>query len=158
MVPSSVITIAADGEHLTCSGFSISEIICLGNFEFITNYFGGLSLSPRRGDSSTAFMGSTHSGTPSSRRAIREDSAEGFLMTSSGEGGFGLPSPKRRGTGAPPAPVTTTPWMENAPVTQAAMTIPPWTTVLWPDTSIPFEQCHTHQGAASVGPCSATHR
>jgi hypothetical protein len=36
MVPSSVI---ADGEHLMCGGFSLSETICLGNFEFIANYF-----------------------------------------------------------------------------------------------------------------------
>jgi hypothetical protein len=46
MVPSSTITIAADGEHLTCGGFSLGETICLGNFEFITDYFNGLSLSP----------------------------------------------------------------------------------------------------------------
>jgi hypothetical protein len=36
MVPSSVI---ADGEHLMCGGFSLSETICLGNFKFIANYF-----------------------------------------------------------------------------------------------------------------------
>jgi hypothetical protein len=46
MVPSSVITVAADSERLTCGGFPISETICLGNFEFITDYIGGLSLSP----------------------------------------------------------------------------------------------------------------
>jgi hypothetical protein len=46
MVPSSTITVAADGECLTCGGFSLSEIVHLGNFEFIVNYFGGLSLSP----------------------------------------------------------------------------------------------------------------
>jgi hypothetical protein len=46
MVPSSVITSAADGECLTCGGFSLGEPIHLGNFEFITAYFGGLSLCP----------------------------------------------------------------------------------------------------------------
>jgi hypothetical protein len=54
-----------------------------------------------------------------------EDSAEEFLMALSGEGGFGLPSPRRHNVGAPPAPVTTTPWTENAPTTQAMMTVPP---------------------------------
>jgi hypothetical protein len=62
MVPSSVIIVAADGEHLTCSGFSLSETVHLGNFEFITDYFDDLSLSPRRGDIGVAFMGSTRSG------------------------------------------------------------------------------------------------
>jgi hypothetical protein len=46
---------------LTCGGFSLGVTVRLGNFEFIANYFGGLSLSHRRGDSGTAFMGSTHS-------------------------------------------------------------------------------------------------
>jgi hypothetical protein len=32
---------------------------------------------------------------------------------SSGEGSFGLPSPRRRDTGASFAPVTTTPWLED---------------------------------------------
>jgi hypothetical protein len=46
MVPSSMITIAADGERLTCGGFSLGETIHLGNFELIADYFGSLSLSP----------------------------------------------------------------------------------------------------------------
>jgi hypothetical protein len=33
-----------------CSGFSLGETVYLGSFEFITDYFGGLSLSPRRSD------------------------------------------------------------------------------------------------------------
>jgi hypothetical protein len=45
MVPLSGITIAADAEHLTYSGFSLGEPIRLGNFKFITNYFDSLSLS-----------------------------------------------------------------------------------------------------------------
>jgi hypothetical protein len=42
-----------------------------------------------------------------------KDSAEEFLMASSGEGRFGLPSPRRRGTGAPPTPIATTPWLKD---------------------------------------------
>jgi hypothetical protein len=64
MVPSSVIVVAADSEHLTFGGFSLGETVRLGNFEFIADYFVSLSLSPRRGDTSAAFMGSTHSGVP----------------------------------------------------------------------------------------------
>jgi hypothetical protein len=50
MVPSYAFTITADGERLTCDGFSLGETVRLGNFESFANYFSGLSLSPRRGD------------------------------------------------------------------------------------------------------------
>jgi hypothetical protein len=50
MVPSSAITIVTDGECLTCGGLSLKETIHLRNFKFITDYFGSLSLSPRRGN------------------------------------------------------------------------------------------------------------
>jgi hypothetical protein len=114
MVPSFVITVAADGEQLTCGGFSLSETVRLGNFEFIADYFDGLSLSPRRGDAGTAFMGSTQSGAPTPRWAMIEDSVEEFLMVSSREGSFGHPSPRRYDTGASLAPITTSPRMKNA--------------------------------------------
>jgi hypothetical protein len=60
--PSSSILIAYDEEHLACGGFSLSETVRLGNFEFIINYFGSQSLSPRRGDVGATFVGSIHSG------------------------------------------------------------------------------------------------
>jgi hypothetical protein len=47
MVLLSAITVAANSERLMCGGFSLSEPVHLGNFEFIADYFGGLSLSPR---------------------------------------------------------------------------------------------------------------
>jgi hypothetical protein len=72
-------------------------------------------------------MGSTRSGVPTLLCAMIEDSAEKFLTASSGEGSFNLPSPRRHNTGASPAPVTSTPKMENAPATQATMTVPPQT-------------------------------
>jgi hypothetical protein len=99
MVPSSAIAIGGDGEHLTCDGFSLGETVHLGNFEFIADYFGGLSLSHRRGDEGTTFMGSTRSGASTPWRAMIEDSAEGFLTASSGEGSFGLPSSRRCSAG-----------------------------------------------------------
>jgi hypothetical protein len=117
MVPSSVIAIVADGERLMCGGFSLGETICLRKFEFIVDYFGCLSLSPRRGDEGAALMGSTRSRASTPWRAMIEDSSEEFLATSSGEGSFGLPSPRRCNTGAPFAPTTTTPWMVDAPAT-----------------------------------------
>jgi hypothetical protein len=66
-----------------------------------------------RGNPGVAFIGSTHSGTPSSWQAMIEDSTEEFLTVSSGEGGFGLPSPRRHDTGAPSAPVATAPWLKD---------------------------------------------
>jgi hypothetical protein len=35
MVPSSRLAFFANGEHLTCSGFSLSETICFGIFEIV---------------------------------------------------------------------------------------------------------------------------
>jgi hypothetical protein len=115
MILSSSIAIIADGERLVYGGFSLSETVHLGNYAFIADYFGGLSLSPRRGDKAAAFVGSTHSGASTPRRATIEDSTKEFLTMSSGEGSFSLHSPRRRGTGASLAPVTTTPWLKDIP-------------------------------------------
>jgi hypothetical protein len=145
MVPSSMLIVTADGEHLTCGGFSLGETVLLGSFEFIADYFGGLGLSPRRNNSYTTFMGSTHCGSPSPRWAMMEDSTEEFHMMSSGDGGFGLPSSRRCGTGALPAPITTKAWMETAPATQALMTVPLWAAVPRSDIDLPIEQWHDHQ-------------
>jgi hypothetical protein len=100
MVPSSAITVAASGERLLCGGFFLGETICLGKFDFIADYFRGLSLFRRRGDSVIAFMVSTHRGgggwgASSPRWAMTEVSTEEFVTPSSGDRGFGLPSPKR---------------------------------------------------------------
>jgi hypothetical protein len=91
MVPSSSITVAVDGECLTCGGFSLSKTIHLGNFKFIADYFGGLSLSPRSGDVCAAFMSSTRSRASTPRWAMIEDSIEEFLTASSREGSFAPP-------------------------------------------------------------------
>jgi hypothetical protein len=115
MVSSSALALFVDGEHLTCGDFSIGETIYLGSFEFNAYYFNSLSLSPRRSDSGTVFMGSTHSGPPTPRWAMTEDSTEEFHTVSSGGKGSGLPSPRRLSAGAPPAPITTLPWHEDAP-------------------------------------------
>jgi hypothetical protein len=85
MVPSSSITIAADSEHLTCGRFSLGEPVHLGNIEFIADYFGGLSLSPRRSDEGAIFVGSTRIGASTPQQAMIEDSAEEYLTASSEE-------------------------------------------------------------------------
>jgi hypothetical protein len=94
MVPSSSIAITADGKRLACGGFSPNEPVCLRNFEFITDYLGGLSLSPRRGNEDAIIVGSTRSGASTPQRATIEDSTEEFLTASSGEGSFDHPSPR----------------------------------------------------------------
>jgi hypothetical protein len=142
MVPSSAIAVAADDERLTCGGFSLDEIVHLGNLEFIVDYFDGLSLSPRRGDTGTTFMGSTRSGAPTLRQAMIEDSAKEFLTASSGEGSFSLPSPRRRGTGASPTLIITTPKMESALTAQATTTVPPWMAVPQPKVCLSFKRRH----------------
>jgi hypothetical protein len=87
MVPSSVLTVATHSDRLTCGG-TLSETIRLGSFKFIADYFSGFSLSPIGGVTQN----------PTSWRAMIEDSAEEFLIESSGEGGSDLPSPRRSGT------------------------------------------------------------
>jgi hypothetical protein len=113
--------VPTNSERLTCSGFSIDETVRFGNFEFIDDYFGCLSRSSRRGYAGATFMGSTHNEAPTPRWAMIENSAKKFLTALSGEGSFGLPSPRRRRMGASLAPVITTTRMENA---HAMMTVP----------------------------------
>jgi hypothetical protein len=57
VVPSSSITITAEGECLACSGFSLGEPVRLENFVFITDHFGGLSQSPKSGNKGAIFVG-----------------------------------------------------------------------------------------------------
>jgi hypothetical protein len=113
MVPSSAIIIAADGECFMCGGFSLGETVRLGNFEFITDCFSGLCLSPKRGAAGAAFISSTCSGASTPQWVMIEDSVEEFLTASSGEGSFGPPSPRRRGIRVLPAPVATTTWLKD---------------------------------------------
>jgi hypothetical protein len=93
MVPSSVITVAVDGECLSRDGFLLDETIRFGSLEFITDCFGGVNLSPQRDGSDAVAMGSTHCGPLSPLWAMTGDSIEEFYMISNGEGGLGLPSP-----------------------------------------------------------------
>jgi hypothetical protein len=99
MILSSSITAAADGEHLMCGGFSLDEPVCLGNFDFIIDYFGSLSISPRRGNEGAVFVGLTRSGVSTPHQATIEDSTEEFLTMSSREGSFSHPSPRWCSTG-----------------------------------------------------------
>jgi hypothetical protein len=60
-------------------------------------------------------------------------------MVSSKEEGS-VPSTRRNNIGVPPAPVTTTPWLESALATQAMMTVSPRALAPRLDASLPFEQ------------------
>jgi hypothetical protein len=90
MVPSSVLADATVCDHLSCGGFSLGETICFGSLEFITDRFGGLSLSPIGDGSDSIVMGSARGGPPSPLRAMIGDSVEEFHMTSDGEGRIDL--------------------------------------------------------------------
>jgi hypothetical protein len=116
------------------------KIVRLENFEFITDYFGSLSLSPKRDDEGTAFVGSTCHGASTPQRAMIKDSTEEFLIVSSGEGSFDHLSP-RRNMGASLAPATTTIWKENAP---AMMLFSLQTVAPQSETNFPLEWCHAH--------------
>jgi hypothetical protein len=47
MVPSSALIVVVDDECLSCGGLSFGETVRSGSLKFITNYFDGLSPSPR---------------------------------------------------------------------------------------------------------------
>jgi hypothetical protein len=109
-----------------CGGFSLIETVRFGNLEFIADYFGGPSLSPKGGNSDAIFMGITSSGSPS-LWAMIEDSTDEFYIASSREGSSSLPASQRHNMGAPPAPIATTPWSEVSLATQTMTMVPPWT-------------------------------
>jgi hypothetical protein len=133
-----MLTVATDGERLACGGFSLGEIIHFGSLEFITYYFNSLCLSPKGSESCTIFVGTTHSGSPS-LHAMIEDSTDEFHTASSREASSGLPASRRHGTGAPPAPIATIPWPEDAPCTQTMTMAPPQTLSPRLDTGLPLE-------------------
>jgi hypothetical protein len=86
MVLSSALTVTADGERLSCGGFSLGETICFGSLKFIIDLFGGLSLSSLGDGSDAIVMGSTSGRPPSPLWATMGDSTEEFHMTLDGEG------------------------------------------------------------------------
>jgi hypothetical protein len=65
MVPSLALAITADGECLSCGGFSLGKTIRFGSPEFIVDRFNGLSLSPMGNGSDAIVMGLAHGGRPS---------------------------------------------------------------------------------------------
>jgi hypothetical protein len=124
-----------------CGGFSLGKTVHFGSLEFIANCFDSLSLSPMGSDTGAIFMGTTHRGSPLLRVMI-EDSTDEFYTTSRRKGSSGLPVSRRRSMGAPPAPITITPWSEDDPTTTM---VPPWTLAPRTYTRIPLEQPHAFQ-------------
>jgi hypothetical protein len=139
MVPSSTLTVAVDGESLSCSGFFLGETIHFGSLEFIADRFGGLSLYSSGDVLGTFVMDSARRGPPSPLWTMMGDSTEEFPTSSDGEGGIDLLSPKRHGTGAPPASPMTIPRPKNHPTAQATTTIPPRQATQRSDTNLPLE-------------------
>jgi hypothetical protein len=154
MVPSSALVVTADSECLSCDGFSLVETILFGRLEFIADFFGGMSLSPRRDHSDVTVMGSSCSGPPSPLWVMIGDSTKEFHAASDEEGWIDLLSPRRHDMGASLTPAITISWPENTPTTQAtAMIQPPentpttqataliqpWQVAPRPDIDLPFE-------------------
>jgi hypothetical protein len=137
IVSSSARGVAADGECLSCGGFSLGETICFWSLEFIVDRFGGMSLSPSGDVSGTIVADSTRGGPSSPPWTMMGDSIEEFPVASNGEGWIDLLSPKRHGTGAPPVSAMTIPRLENPPIARATATIPPWQATLRSDTNLP---------------------
>jgi hypothetical protein len=96
---SSALAVTANGECLSGGGFSLGETIHFGSIEFITDFFGNLSLPPRRDISDAAVMGSIHSGPPSPLRAMIGNYTEEFHTALDGkEGGGGINVPSTEGS------------------------------------------------------------
>jgi hypothetical protein len=81
MVHTSTLAVTTDVECLTCSGFSLSETVRFGSLEFIADYFGGLSLSPKGSNLGAVFMGTTHSGSPSLWAMIKDSTVEFYTAS-----------------------------------------------------------------------------
>jgi hypothetical protein len=86
MVHSPKPAIVADGNHQTNVGFTLGKTICFGSLVFIIDRFGSLSLSPKRNDSRTIFIGMAHIRSLS-LHTILEESVDDADTTSSGGGG-----------------------------------------------------------------------
>jgi hypothetical protein len=75
-------------------------------------------------------------------------SIEGLPMTINREGRTDLPFLGRHGAKASPTSTMTIPRLENPPVDQAMMTIPPWQETPRSDDNLPVERWHPCQEAA----------
>jgi hypothetical protein len=87
-----MLVVTIDGACLTCGSFSLDKTIRFGSLEFIIDYFGSLSLSPKEGDSGAIFVGTTHSGSPSLWDMI-EDSLDDSTRLLEEMGASASPSP-----------------------------------------------------------------
>jgi hypothetical protein len=155
MVPSSSIVIIVDGKCLACGGFTLGETVRLRNFEFITDYFGGLSLSPR-GVTKTPLLWAQPTvghlpyngprlGTPprsSSWCQLRKEALATFPLEGVARGSRSL------------APTTTTTRKEN---TSATTMFSPRTVALQLETNFPFERCHAHTRDSRRKPVLSIH-
>jgi hypothetical protein len=54
--------------------------------------------------------------------------------------------------GASPAPISTTPWTENAPTNPATLMVAMWTVALRPEVGLPFERHRARHGGNNRKP------
>jgi hypothetical protein len=87
MVPSSAFAVAADGERLSCGGFSLGETIRFESLEFITDRFDGGGWLRRHRQGLNPRWATILAAGPN------RDSTEEFHMALDGEGRINLPSP-----------------------------------------------------------------
>jgi hypothetical protein len=139
MVPSSVFVSVTRGECSPGDGFPLGKTIRFGSLQFITDRFGGLSLSPLRGGSGAVIMGPASGGPPLLQWTMMGSPIEGFSMAPSGEGRTDLPFPGRHDTESLPISTMTIPRPENPLTVQATTTIPPWQEMPRSDDNFPLE-------------------
>jgi hypothetical protein len=98
MVPSSVLILAIGAKRSTIDVFSLGETICFRSIEFITNRFGGLSLSPLRDRSGLPYFTKQKNNWPRTTARMHHPEDHGSLTR-----GQAMPvslksrSPKARG-------------------------------------------------------------
>jgi hypothetical protein len=134
MVPSSKLSIVANGNNSAYVGLALGSTIHFDSLELIANCLGCLSLSTQERDSSAIFVGMVHIGLPSLHTALEESSNKDRAI--SGVRGSSE-SPDHRGCNVvtPTDPITATP--ESTPAIQTIPMVKVRTTAPQPGMEVP---------------------
>jgi hypothetical protein len=123
MVHSLKFTFVANGNNLSSVGIALGETICFGSFEFTTDSFCNLSLSPEGNDLGTIFVGMVHDGS-SALHTILEDSSNDRNSTSGGGRSSDTPAPRACNVVTPIVPIPDTPPPKDTPSLLTIPTVP----------------------------------